>query len=86
MVLDSPFSDLKKLCKEIVHNYVRLPDLMFNFLFNLIKSRIQDQAGFDINDVSPIELVSECVTPVLFIVAKNDELISNEHSDELFEK
>jgi alpha-beta hydrolase superfamily lysophospholipase len=40
ILLDSPFSDLKLLCREIVNNFITIPKFLFTFLFNNIKDKI----------------------------------------------
>lgn len=85
IILDSPFSDLKELCKELVHNFIFLPRFLFSFLFNIIKNRIIAEANFNPEEISPIKFVSSCRMPVLFIVAKDDNFILPVHSEKLFE-
>jgi len=43
------------------------------------------KAKFDIKDVKPINSVKKCKVPALFIAARQDEVIGNQHSRDMYE-
>eukprot|EP01071_Lankesteria_metandrocarpae_P008074 Lankesteria_metandrocarpae@DN4857_c0_g1_i1.p1 len=85
IVLDSPFSSLRKLATELTEFFVgwKLPRFLVNMVLNLIRSTIQQKAEFDINDLEPIKYVSSTHMPAMFIAGKNDRFIQPHHSQDL---
>lgn len=75
MVLDSPFSDMKKLVSELAKTYTKIPSLLVSGALKLVRSTIQSKAGFDIYNLSPMDHVKECFTPALFAAGKQDTFI-----------
>lgn len=56
---------------------------MFGFLYNIIKNNVKNEANFNLDDLSPIKVVGDCLIPALFIVAKDDKFILPSHTDAL---
>ena len=48
LVLDSPFSNLKKLMQEIGSSYLSLPDFIFNPLAESINQNVTAKTGLDL--------------------------------------
>lgn len=86
IILDSPFSDMKQLCKELTQNFISIPMFMFGFIYNMIKSNVKSEANFCLDELSPIKLVGDCLVPALFICAKDDKFIIPSHTDSLYDK
>ena len=83
--VDSPFADFKKLAKELTLRYANIPNFILETILSFIRSTIKKKNGMDINLLKPIEAAKKTFQPVLFIHAKNDELIGYHHSNDLFE-
>ena len=83
--VDSPFADFKRLAKEINLKYTNLPNFIFEAVLSFIRKTINKKNGLDINLLKPIEAAMKTFQPVMFIHAKNDELIPFNHSKDLFE-
>ena len=81
LVLDSPFSDLKTLVKDLAHSHV--PSFLLKPALKLISSSIKKRAHFDLSAVNPYAHVDHCFVPALFGVALNDLLVSPAHHGEL---
>ena len=86
MVLDSPFSNLNKLSKELVTTYTKIPVFVANIARHFVRKTVLAKAKFDLNQLNPIDFVSECYSPALFVVAKGDDFVRPHHGKRLFEK
>ena len=82
MVLDSPFSDLKLLVKDIAKNYSKIPSLLISGALKFVKHSVKKRAGFDLVTVKPIAHVEHCYVPALFGIAIDDEIIPPTHHGE----
>jgi len=80
MVLDSPFSSLKKLVEELVKEKVNLPNFVINQALKLVKSTVQKKANFKLDDIEPIKFAERCFIPALFVAANNDNFVKPHHS------
>lgn len=87
LVLDSPFSDLKVLCEELVDVYTnsRIPRWVVWIALEMVRSSIKQHASFDIFDLAPIQHVRNSYIPALFAAAYNDNFIRPHHAQELHE-
>jgi len=85
MVLDSPFSELRVLCEELVDVYTnnKIPRWVVGIALAMVRSSIWQHAAFDIFDLSPIQHVSNSFAPALFTAAYNDSFIRPHHAKEL---
>jgi alpha-beta hydrolase superfamily lysophospholipase len=54
MILDSPFSDLKLLAKDLAKAHTKVPDLVVSATLKLVKNSVKKRAGFDLTTVRPI--------------------------------
>eukprot|EP00917_Polyrhabdina_sp_WS-2016_P004255 GHVP01009736.1.p1 GENE.GHVP01009736.1~~GHVP01009736.1.p1 ORF type:complete len:392 (-),score=80.10 GHVP01009736.1:1794-2969(-) len=84
-VADSPFTNLRKLAQEIAKTHFSIPEVVTSFGLKLVKSSVKKEAGFSIDEVSPIDVLSKCKVAALFLAAENDEMISPEHAKALFQ-
>jgi len=87
LVLDSPFSDLKVLCEELVDGYTnsRVPRWVTGIALQMVRSSISEHADFDIYDLAPVQHVSNSYIPALFTAAYNDHFIKPHHAKDLHE-
>lgn len=86
IVVDSPFSDFRKLAKEICKNNVNfsIPSFLIEGAISIIGSTVKSKNGMDINDIKPINSVKKCSVPALFLHAVDDTFVNYEHSEALF--
>lgn len=67
MVLDSPFSKLNDLMLELVQEQqVPIPRALVRLALVMMRRSVKKRAKFDINTISPIDVVGESFVPVLF--------------------
>jgi len=87
VVLDSPFSDLKVLCEELVDVYVnfKIPRWVVGIALHMIRSSVKQHAMFDILELAPINHVKNSYIPALFTAAYSDTFIRPHHAKELHE-
>jgi len=84
IVVDSPFSDFRKLAKEICQKNITMPGIIIEGAISIIGSTVYGKNGMDVNDIKPINSVKNCYTPVFFIHAEDDTFVKYKHSEELF--
>ena len=84
--LDSPFSDFRKLTKELASNNTNYPNFIIETILNYIGKKVKKKNGLDINLLKPIDKAKETFQPGLFIHAKNDELIGVQHTVDIYEQ
>ena len=82
-VADSPFSEFRKLAKELVLNQIKIPGIFVEGALSIIGRSVKSKNGMDINEIKVIEAVKNCDIPVIFIHARDDELVPFHHSEEL---
>jgi pimeloyl-ACP methyl ester carboxylesterase len=85
-VLDSPFANLRQLAEELAKSYTKLPGFMLSAAISLIRKTIKKKAAFNIDDLNPLDHVSQSFIPVTFIAAKDDTFILPSHTQSLYEK
>ena len=83
IAVDSPFEDFRKLAKEMVLNQIKLPGFLIEGAISIIGKSVKNRNGMDINDIKAIDAVTKCERPVVFIHAKDDELVPYHHSEDL---
>ncbi len=84
IVVDSPFSDFRKVAKETVLNQVHVPGFLVEGAISIIGKSVFKKNGMKINDIKAIEAVKKCKIPVIFIHARDDEIVKFQHSLDLF--
>ena len=84
IVVDSPFSDFRKVAKETVLNQVHVPGFLVEGAISIIGKSVFKRNGMKINDIKAIEAVKKCIIPVIFIHARDDEIVKFQHSLDLF--
>ena len=83
IVVDSPFEDFRKLAKEMVLGQIKLPGFLVEGAISIIGKSVKNRNGMDINDIKAIDAVKNCDMPIIFIHAKDDELVPYHHSEDL---
>ena len=83
LILDSSFSSLYKLVKEISAARTSMPGFAVDGVMSFVKGTVKEKAGFDINDVEPIANLDQCQMPALFATGDEDTFIQAHHSKEL---
>ena len=83
IVVDSPFEDFRKLAKEMVLGQIKLPGFLVEGAISIIGKSVKNKNGMDINDIKAIDCVKNCDIPIIFIHAKDDELVPYHHSEDL---
>lgn len=80
-VLDSPFSSFPAVAKELVQNLrLKIPDFLIDFTLRKLRGEIRSRAKFDIEDLKPIQHAPLAKSPVLFVVAKDDDFVLPHHT------
>ena len=87
MVLDSPFSSLPVLCRELSSKIdIPIPGFLVSGALSMIRSSIKSRANFDIYKVVPSEHVETCFIPAIFTAANDDDFILPSHTEQIHEK
>lgn len=83
--VDSSFSDLSILLKEIADNTITIPGFVFSSAYSLAKEMVYNRNQVDIDKIKPINDVKNIGIPTYFVHAMKDNLISSEHCLKLYE-
>ena len=83
--IDSSFANFTKLGKELCMKQITLPNFVLSTAISLLKKTIMKKNGLDITQLNPLEDAAKTYIPVFFIHAMKDDLISLEHTIELYE-
>ena len=87
MVLDSTFSSLRQLSRELVdHAQVSIPRFAVGIALRMVRSSVRSRAGFDINKLEPIAHAEKCFIPSLFGAARGDVFIQPHHSQDVHDR
>ena len=84
--VDSPYSDLSVLLKELADKIITVPGFVFSSAYSLAKNMVYNRNKLDIDNIKPIENVKNIGIPIYFIHAMKDQLIKSEHSLKLYEE
>jgi pimeloyl-ACP methyl ester carboxylesterase len=88
MVVDSPFTSLRTLIIELAqsgHVMLKVPGWLLSAVLMVVKLRIKALAGFDIDDLAPVNHVGESFIPALFVAARDDTFILPHHTKMLYD-
>lgn len=83
---DSPFSDFNLLSKELCKKHINIPTFLISVALSFIRSSILERNGMDIYKLNPIDAAQYVNSPGFFIHAKNDDLISLDHTINIYGK
>lgn len=85
LVLDSPFSDLEELLKELVDKHFFLGEVFIGFFLYLFGDEIKKRIGFDISALRPVEFCPRITTNLAFVIARNDTMVSQKNINDMYE-
>ncbi|CAL8472078.1 g11620 [Coccomyxa elongata] len=84
VIVDSPFSKLKDLMVELTEEQkLPIPRAFMRMALSMMKRSVKKRANFNIDDVSPIDVVGQSFIPALFGHSESDSFISKAHSQKL---
>ena len=83
IVLDSPFSNLKKILVDIIKKYKVFPKAVAEYGYRKLKEQVWKRMSFDIEDINPMQAAAVCRVPAIFIHGTNDKLVNISHSKNL---
>jgi len=88
LVLDSPFSSLEQVVRELIARMpIRFkPRFLVNAAMSMVRRTVRKRTGMDILKLKPIENVHTCFIPALFVAGVHDELILPHHTHQIHEK
>lgn len=88
MVLDSPFSSLERLAREVIDQAQlrHKPEFLVKAFMRMVRSTILKRSGLDILKLKPIQHVDTCFIPALFVAGKSDQFIPPTHTTDISEK
>jgi dienelactone hydrolase len=88
LVLDSPYSDLPALARELVGQVIKykVPAFAVSGGLKVIRSSVKSRAGVDIEALTPISFVDKCFVPALFMHGAQDTFVAPHHSKALHAK
>lgn len=74
-----------EMVEKVKEQGINVPNFVVSMTLRIIKSSIKSQAGFSIRRIAPIEHVSRCFIPAMFVAGDNDAFIDKRHSKRLYE-
>eukprot|EP00658_Telonema_sp_P-2_P048563 TRINITY_DN3693_c0_g1_i3.p1 TRINITY_DN3693_c0_g1~~TRINITY_DN3693_c0_g1_i3.p1 ORF type:complete len:461 (-),score=129.65 TRINITY_DN3693_c0_g1_i3:172-1554(-) len=87
MVIDSGFTSLEVLSKELVdmarNQGHTIPGFAVSIAMSMIKSSVKKKAKFKVEDLNPIAHVDRCFIPAIFVHGREDNFIAPHHSEEM---
>lgn len=84
LVLDSPFTSVEQMVRDVGGRYLKLGEYVALFLFSMSKDEIMQRIGVDLFELRPIELCPHIDTACVFVVGNKDDLVPPERVDEMF--
>mmetsp|Transcript_61780 Transcript_61780/g.143744 ORF Transcript_61780/g.143744 Transcript_61780/m.143744 type:complete len:402 (+) Transcript_61780:58-1263(+) len=88
MVLDSPFTSLEQLAREVIDRAQlrHKPRVLIGAALRLLRASVKRKAGLDILRLRPIEDVHRCFVPAFFVAGRDDQFIPPHHATAIFER
>jgi hypothetical protein len=90
MVLDGAYATMQKLTEEfllsIQEEGFKIPIPMMKVAVKMVIQSCQQQTDVDFELLRPIDFVSGCFIPALFVTGKDDKYVASHHSEELAAK
>ena len=84
IVVDSPFSDFRRVAKEMCLAQISIPGFLIDGAISIIGKSVYKKNGMKINEIKAIEAVRKCDIPVIFIHARDDDIVKFQHTLDLF--
>jgi pimeloyl-ACP methyl ester carboxylesterase len=85
LVLDSPFSDLKRLWMELWKKNSRIPMFIWKIALRFLRRTILKKAKFDIYKLNVIKYAKKWYSPWKFFYPDEDDFVDPSHSKRLYE-
>jgi len=70
----------------LVTTFTKIPQIVAAIARKFVRTTVMKKAKFDISALNPIDSADKCFSPVLFVVAKNDDFVRPYHTDLLHKK
>ena len=77
LVLDSPYSDIKKVVKNYCKVHTSLPELVGDLGLSLLNLGIQSRAKFSLSDLKPVKVVSNIHINAIFVHSRDDKIVDS---------
>ena len=84
IVVDSPFSDFRRVAKEMCLAQVTIPGFLIEGAISIIGKSVYKRNGMKINEIKEKKKKKNCYIPVIFIHARDDDMVKFQHSLDLF--
>ena len=84
IVVDSPFADFRRVAKEMCMAQVSIPGFLIEGAISIIGKSVYNKNKMKINEIKPIESVKKCDIPVIFVHAKDDDMVNFQHTLDLY--
>jgi len=84
-VLDTPFSSLSLVAKELVQSFCRVPNVLLNAGLNTLRSEVLSKADFDLHDLEPAEFAKKATCPALLAFAEDDTFVQPHHTRSVYD-
>jgi len=84
-VLDSPFTHIRLVAEELVNSRLSMPRFMLDMGIEAVRGEVSARAGFDLDDVAPIQYAPKARCPVFFGAGTDDDLVLPHHSQDLYD-
>ena len=84
IVVDSPFTDFRRVAKETCMAQVSIPGFLIEGAISIIGKSVYNKNKMKINEIKPIEAVKKCDIPVMFVHAKDDDMVNFQHTLDLY--
>ncbi|MEK4872320.1 alpha/beta hydrolase [Niallia sp. FSL W8-1348] len=82
-IADCPFSDFTDQLNYLIKQEIKLPGKIFIPIANIF---LRARARYSIKDISPISVIDNIKSPMLFIHSQKDDFILPEMTQKLFDK
>jgi hypothetical protein len=86
MILDSPFSDINLMVKDVAFKTLNIPAFLVSIALTIVSSSIKSRINTDLFELKPVKYVKKCVAPVVFISGQEDGLVRPERAKKMFDK
>ncbi|KAL3141831.1 hypothetical protein ABBQ32_004502 [Trebouxia sp. C0010 RCD-2024] len=87
VVVDSPFAKLTELMLELVEEQkIPIPRSLMRVALTMMRRSVKKRAGFNIDEVAPIDQIHTSFIPCLFGHAVDDTFVAKAHSERLLAK
>jgi len=84
-VLDTPFSSLSLVAKELVQSFCPVPNVLVNAGLDTLRSEVLSKADFDLHDLEPAEFAREATCPALLAFAEDDGFVQPHHTRRVYD-